>query len=218
MKTDAQLKADVALELQWNPTVDAGHVGVAARGGVVTLTGHVVKFADMHAIERAAQRVKGVRAVAVELVVRQAPGQVRRDADITKAAGSAFEWNVLIPAGRITIETENGWVSLGGEVDGDHQRRCAERVVRMLSGVVGVTSHITVKPLAPPDDIAERIHAALARRDIVGPGPIDVVVAGGTVTLRGTVGSWTERMAARSAAWCAPGIAIVVDELTIVSG
>ncbi|GAA0766919.1 BON domain-containing protein [Ideonella azotifigens] len=215
MKTDAQLKADITTELQWDPVINAAHVGVAAKDGVVTLTGHLETFAEKHAIERAVQRVAGVKAVAVELDVKLAPGHKRSDSEIAEAVESAFKWNVMIPADRIRVKVEKGWVSLTGEVDWQYQRSAAERAVRALIGVVGVSDGVTIKPSVAPSNITNRIRDALARHAEREAKNIEVMVSGAKVTLRGRVDSWAERAAAQGAAWAAPGISLVVNELTV---
>lgn len=215
MKADADLKKDVESELSWDPSVNATHVGVAVKDGVVTLTGHLDTYAEKYAVERAVQRVEGVRALAVELDVKLAPGHVRSDAEIADAAERAFKWHALIPAERIQVKVEKGWVTLTGEVDWEYQRRHAESVVRPLTGVVAVSNHIRLKVQATPANITARIREALTRQAEREAKGIEVNVTGSTATLRGTVHSWPERAAAQGAAWSAPGITSVVNELKI---
>lgn len=215
MKTDAQLKIDVAAELEWDPSINATNVGVAVKNGVVTLTGHLDTYAEKYAIERALQRVLGVNAIAMELDVKLAPGHVRSDSEIAAAAESAFKWHALIPAERIRVKVEKGWVTLTGEVDWDYQRSEAEKVVRPLTGVVAVSNAITLKRHVAPANITNRIRDALTRQAEREAKNIEVEVSGTTVTLRGKVHSWAERSAAQGAAWSAPGIGQVVNELSI---
>jgi osmotically-inducible protein OsmY len=215
MKTDAQLKADVVSELQWDPAINAAHVGVAAKDGIVTLTGHLDTFVEKYAIERAAQRVEGVRAVAVELDVKIAPSHKRNDSEIAEAAEKAFSWNVMIPDDRIRVKVERGWVTLSGDVEWEYQRSSAEAAVRALIGVVGVSNAIVLKPTVAQANVSHRIRDALARHAEREARNIEVIVSGSTVTLRGRVDSWAERAAAQGAAWSAPGIVLVVNDLTI---
>lgn len=215
MKTDAQLKRDVESELDWDAAVNAANVGVAVKAGIVTLTGHLDTFAEKFAVERAVQRVAGVQAMALELDVKLAPDHVRSDTDIAAAAESALKWHALVPADRITVTVEKGWITLGGEVDWEYQRRHAESAVRPLTGVVGVSNGIALKPRVSPSHIADRIREALTRQAEREANKIDVSVSGSTVTLRGAVHSWTERAAAQGAAWSAPGITIVNNEIKV---
>ncbi|MEY4863140.1 MAG: hypothetical protein RLZ51_1235 [Pseudomonadota bacterium] len=216
MKTDSQLKHDVVAELEWERSINATNVGVAVKDGVVTLNGHIETYAEKDAIERAAQRVEGVRAVAIELDVKLSPTHQRSDTEIASAAEASFKWHSLVPADRIRLRVEKGWVTLSGEVDWDYQRRNAESAVRALTGVVGVSNTITLKPQAAPTDVAQRIKDALARRAEREARSIDTMVSGTTVTLRGNVHTWAERAACEGAAWSATGISKVINELHVV--
>jgi osmotically-inducible protein OsmY len=215
MKTDAQLKIDVASELEWDPSINATNVGVAVKNGVVTLTGHLDTYAEKYVIERALQRVLGVKAIAIELDVKLAPGHLRSDSEIAAAAESAFKWHALIPAERIRVMVEKGWVTLTGEVDWDYQRTQAEKAVRPLTGVIAVTNSITLKQQVAPANITNRIRDALTRQAEQEAKNIEVAISGTTVTLRGKVHSWAERSAAQAAAWSAPGIIQVRNELSV---
>ena len=216
MKTDTQLKKDVSSELEWDPAINAAGVGVAVKDGVVTLSGHLDNYAQKYAVERAVQRVEGVKAVAVELDVKLAPDHKRSDTEIAQAAEQAFSWHSLIPAERIRVKVEKGWITLTGELDWAFQRTNAEKAVRPLTGVIGVTNSITLKPQAAPVNVTTRIQDALTRHAQTEARNIDVAVSGAVVTLRGKVHSWSERTAAQGAAWSAPGITQVVNELQVV--
>ena len=209
------MTTDVTYELQWDPSINATNVGVAVKDGVVTLTGHLDTFAEKFAIERAVQRVQGVKAVAVELDVKLAPSHKRSDTEIAQAAGSALKWHSAVPDDRVQIKVEQGWVTLGGELDWEFQRDSAYKAVRTLTGVVGVTNLITLKPRVTPDDISSRIRDALTRHAEREAKHIEVNVVGSTVTLRGHVDSWAERSAAQGAAWAAPRITLVVSKLAV---
>lgn len=215
MKTDAQLKDDVSAELEWDPSINASQVGVAVKDGVVTLTGHLDTYAEKHAVERAVQRVQGVQAIAVELDVKLDPGHRRSDSEIAAAAKSAFKWHAQIPLDRIQVQVEKGWVTLSGEVEWEYQRREAEKAVRPLTGVVGVSNSIQIKPRVTPSNLAQRIREALARHAEHEAKHIAVDVEGGVVTLRGSVDSWAERSAAAGATWSAPGVSKVVNEIRV---
>ncbi len=217
MKTDVQLKRDVQAELEWDASVNATQVGVAVKDGVVTLSGHLDTYAEKLAIEKAVQRVEGVQALALELDIKLAPGHVRSDSEIAAAAESAFKWHALVPDELIKVKVEKGWVTLSGEVEWDYQRREAENAVRPLTGVVGVSNYVTLKQRTTPADITNRIRGALTRQAERESKNITVSLSGSTVTLRGSVHSWAERSAAQGAAWSAPGVTGVLNEL-MVSG
>ena len=215
MKSDADLKRDVFTELSWDPLIPATRVGVTVSEGVVTLTGHLDTYAEKHAIERAVQRVQGVQAVAVELDVKLDPGHKRSDSDIAAAAESALQWHALVPEDRVRVKVEKGWVTLTGEVDWEFQRASAEKAVRPLTGVVGLSNGITLKVKTTPANISTRIRDALARHAERAATDVEVSVSGSVVTLSGKVHSWAERTAAQGAAWSAPGITQVVNRLSV---
>ncbi len=217
MKTDAQLKKDVTAELEWDPSINPSHVGVTAADGVVTLSGHLNTFAEKYAVERAVQRVQGVKAIAMELDVKLEPGHKRSDSEIAGAVESALLWHALVPAERIQVKVEKGWITLKGEVDWEYQRQNAEKAVRPLTGVVGISNTITLKPSVTPAKVADRIRDAMARHAEREAKHIEVMVSGSAVTLRGTVDSWAERNAAFGAAWSAPGVLSVVNEIRVQS-
>src|SRR5437868_6699033 len=217
MKSDAMLRSDIVAELNFDPaiTTAATDIGIIVKDGVVTLTGHPASHAEKHAIERAAQRVRGVKALAIEMSVKLAPNFERTDADIALAAERALEWNVLVPDEAIRPMVENGWITLNGRVEWEYQRRAAEVAVRNLLGVKGVIDLVEVKARFSPVDIENKIKEALHRQADRDSGHIEVIVNGGQVTLRGRVRSWAERKAAQGAAWSAPGVASVVNNLLV---
>lgn len=215
MKTDQQLKKDVSAELEWDPSINATLVGVAVKDGIVTLTGHLQTYAEKYAAERAVQRVHGVKGIAVELDVKLDPSHQRSDAEIAAAIESALKWHALVPADKIQVQVEKGWVTLRGEVNWDYQRREAEKTTRTLTGVVGVSNAIHLKAAAMPADVSKRIRDALVRHAEGEARQLEVTVEADTVTLRGSVDSWVERAAASSAAWSAPGVAKVVNDIRI---
>lgn len=215
MKTDAQLKKDVMSELEWDPAVNATNVGIAVKDGIVTLTGHLDTYAEKYAIERALQRVGGVQAIAVELDVKLAPDHKRSDSEIAAAAESTFKWHSMIPIDRVQVKVEKGWVTLKGELDWEYQRASAAQAVRALTGVIGVTNSIALKPKTTPADIGTRIRDALTRHAQTEAKGIEINVSGSTVTLRGKVHSWVERSEAQAAVWAAPGISNVVNEIKV---
>ncbi|SFQ60154.1 Osmotically-inducible protein OsmY, contains BON domain [Variovorax sp. OK605] len=215
MKSDTQLRDDIQAELNWDPAFKASDVGVIVKDGVVTLTGHLASHAEKYAVERAVQRVHGVKATAVELKVKLAFDNERTDADIALAVERALEWNVLVPNGKIQPQVESGWVTLQGDVEWGYQRSAAERAVRDLMGVTGVSNLVKVKPKLSAADVEKKIRGALSRQVDREVNQFAIAVEGSQVTLRGTVHSWTERDAVQGAAWGTPGVSVVVNELLV---
>lgn len=213
MKTDNELRLDVERELEWEPSVDERRIGVSAIDGIITLSGSVGSFAEKWNAERAVERVAGVRGVANELQVRTATD--RSDTDIAKAAADRLSWDVMVPEGTVTVEVSNGWVTLRGEVRWDYQRRAAERAVRNLSGVKGITNLVTIQPRVEPQDVKKRIEETFTRDATLEAQHIAVEVTGREVTLRGAVRSWKERHEAEKAAWAAPGVTSVRNFITV---
>jgi osmotically-inducible protein OsmY len=214
MQTDKQLQKAVTEELSWEPSIKAAHIGVAADDGVVTLTGHVDTYMEKQAAEKAARRVKGVKAVAEEIEVKLAFDVKRTDADIAAAALNRLEWDVEVPDDAIRIKVEKGWVTLTGEVDWHYQQLAAERDVRALLGVVGVSNQTSIKPRVNEKNISENIRHAL-HRSRFDAKTINVSAKGGEVHLTGTADSWYERQLAATTAWAAPGATNVQNDITI---
>lgn len=215
MKSDAKIRSDVLAELDYDPAVTSSDVGVAVKEGVVTLSGPVTSYAEKRAIERAVQRVHGVRAVAVEMTVRVPTGHERVDTDLASAAERALQWHVLVPDGKIRPLVENGWITLEGEVEWAYQSHAAETAVQSLVGVVGVTNRIAVRPRFSPADIQRNIEQALLRQAHRESQHIDIAVDNAVVTLSGKVHSWAERTAAQGAAMAAPGVGRVINHLLV---
>jgi osmotically-inducible protein OsmY len=215
IRSDAEIQADVLTELKWEPRVQANEIGVSAKDGVVTLTGWVDSYTKRWAAEEAAHRVRGVKAVANDIEVRLGVGQERTDAEIAAAAARALEWDALLVPEKIEVTVSRGWVTLKGTVDWEYKKREAERVVRNLAGVKGVSNLIELKPRLQPADIKKQVQEALVRSAMTDAERITVEVEGSKVILKGTVRSWAEREEAARAAWKAPGITAVDNRITI---
>jgi osmotically-inducible protein OsmY len=214
-RTDTQVQADVMAELKWEPRVTPNEIGVAVKDGVVTLTGWVNSYTKRWAAEDAAHRVRGVKAVANDIEVRLSRADERTDADIAAAAVRALEWDAFVSIERLDVTVSKGWVTLKGEVDWHYQKGDAERVVRRLAGVKGVSNLITVKTRLAPSELKKKIDDALVRTAQNDAKRITVEVDGSKVILKGTVRSWAEREEAQRQAWAAPGVTSVDNRITI---
>jgi len=215
MLTDTQLKTAVMDELLWEPSVTSRDINVVAKDGVVTLSGTVPHYAEKWAAERATQRVEGVKAIAEEIEVNLSGVHKRTDADVAKAVLDGLRWHVWVPD-QIKATVEKGWVTLSGSVKWGYERSAAEDAVSFLSGVTGVSNDITLKPSVQPTAVKEAIEKALKRDAELDAKGIDVSADGGKVTLAGTVSSWDEREEAGVAAWNAPGVTEVENELAVL--
>lgn len=216
VESDVTIEQAVMQELEWDSRVDATAIGIQVRHGVVTLTGTVGSFAEKVVAEEAAHRVKDVLDVANDITVTVSGRGVPTDSAIAQAVRHALEWNVLVPAAQIRTTVTNGWVTLMGSVDRWSQREDAERAVRHLPGVLGITNEIAVQ--APPADthlVREAIVEALERRAEREAKRLSVSVVDNAVTLSGSVHSWAEKQAVLGAAGHAPGVRAVHDQIRI---
>src|SRR5690348_8091458 len=218
MRTDTELQHDVMEELAWEPSIDAAEIGVSAESGIVTLSGIVKSLPQKWAAEKAAQRVSGVKAVTDEIVVKLPGDGELSDTEIARAAVNALDWNASLPQGRVTLIVSHGWITLEGTVQFHYERVAAEYAVRGIKGVKGVTNLISVKPPhTAPNDIKHRIERAFERAADLDAQTISVETKDGKVILRGAVDSWKEREQAEWAAWAAPGVSHVENEIKVAS-
>jgi osmotically-inducible protein OsmY len=214
-RTDEDIQRDVLAELQWDARVRPNEIGVSVKKGIVTLTGEVDSYAKKWAAEEAALRVRGVRGVANDVEVHLPTSSERSDADIAAAAVRALEWDALLSPERIKVTVSKGWVTLKGEVEWHFEKYDAERFVRRIMGVRGVTNLITVKPKLQPSEIKKRIEEALIRSVTTDAERIKVEIQGSKVILKGTVQSWAEKEEAERTAWLAPGVTMVQNEIAV---
>jgi osmotically-inducible protein OsmY len=214
MKTNAQLQTDVIDEIRWEPASSNAQVAVVAANGVVTLTGQVATYAQKWAIERAVRRVEGVKGVAEQIIIKPTGLHARTDTEIAEAAVNGLKWHVWVPAG-IQAHVQNGWVTLRGTADWDYQRTAARDAVCFMPGVKGVTNDIEIKPILQPSSIKDSIEKALVRNAVIDAGNVNVRTDGGAVILSGSVQSWGEKAEAGTAAWNAPGVNTVQNDISV---
>lgn len=213
-RTDASIKKDVEDEIKYDPSIiDDSHIAVAVKDGVVTLTGFVERYMDSYYAEKAAKRVSGVKGVANDIEVKLA--SERTDPEIAEEAVKAVKREIPSAADKVKVVVKNGWLTLEGEAEWNFQKEWAERAVRSITGVKGVTNMIVVKTKVTPTEVKRKIQDALVRSAQVDADRITVEVDGSKVILRGTVRSWAEKQEAERSAWAAPGVTSVDNRITI---
>ncbi|ODU02018.1 MAG: ornithine aminotransferase [Planctomycetes bacterium SCN 63-9] len=212
---DKELQHEVLDELEWEPSVEAAEIGVAARDGVVTLTGSVPTYNEKVTAERVAKRIHGVKAVANDIEVRPRNSVGHTDTDIAQAAINALRWKTTVPDDQVKVAVTKGWITLEGEVDWHYQKESAEDAMRHLRGVLGVTNLIALKPRASATEVRSRIESAFRRSAEVDARKVLVETHDGKVTLKGDVRSWAERQEAERTAWAAPGVSAVENRIAV---
>lgn len=211
---DKALKMVVLDELAWEPSIDSADIGVTVENGIVQLTGRVANYAQKVATETVVKRVKGVRGYVEDLEIRPfAPAY--SDEAVAGRVANLIDWDVTVPKNAVKVKVEKGYVTLTGQVDWQYQRYAAERGVRRLQGVRGLSNQIQVKPHVQASDIKRRIEDALERQADIEAHRISVTVDGGKVRLDGKVKAWFERDVIERAAWAAPGVSAVEDRVSI---
>lgn len=215
MKTDSELQAHVNAELKWEPLLRAAEIGVSVKDGIVSLTGAVDSYAKKLQAEDAVKRVAGVKAVVEKINIKYANSANKDDGDVATETVTALKASRDLPSDQITVKVEQGWITLSGEVEWNHQSEAAMRAVRHLPGVTGVSNDITIR--SGTDDAIETadITSALNRHWAVSNRDIQVKVSGHTATLSGTVHSWYQKDEAERIAWKAPGVWKVENALFV---
>ncbi len=213
--SDKSIRQNVIDELDFEPSIDAANIGVAVENGIVTLTGHVGSYTERMVAEKAVQKVRGVRGVVEEIKVRFGGQAPPRDEDLAQRAVQLLDWSVTVPKGAVQVKVQDGWLTLNGHVEWQYQKEEAHAALKRMSGVAGIINLIEVRPRVSAADVRTKIEAALKRSAEIEADAIRVTVKDSKVTLEGKVHAWYERHLAENAAWSAPGVRTVVDNLTL---
>ncbi|HEV7990481.1 MAG TPA: BON domain-containing protein [Gemmatimonadaceae bacterium] len=214
-RSDSDIQKDVMAELEWDPSLRHEDIAVGVHDGVVTLGGFVDSYADKWRAERVVGGIRGVKGIANDIQVKLPSASQRPDPELARAAVDALTWDINVPTDRIKVKVENGWITLEGDVNYYFQKEAAERAVRHLTGVKGVTNLVTVHETPTAADVKQRIRQALERNAGFDAEHINVEVVGSKAILRGTVRSYAEWRDAERAARNAPGVTEVENKLTI---
>lgn len=211
---DKELRQLVIDELEYEPSIDAADIGVAAENGVITLSGYVTDYAQKMTAERAVWRVKGVKGIAQKIEVRLPGDKQQNDDEIAQRALNILAWNAVIPRDSVRVRVADGWVTLSGKVPWNYQRLAAEAEVRKLGGVKGVSNDISLASVVQFSDVRHRIQEALKRHAEIEADAVRVdVLDDGTVRIDGHVDNWSEMQAVEHAVWSAPGVRRIEDHL-----
>ncbi|ANE49567.1 BON domain-containing protein [Flavisolibacter tropicus] len=217
MKSDLHIQHDVQDQIMWEPILNPAQIGVAVKDGIVTLSGIVDTYAKKLAAEKAAKKVAGVKAVALDLQVGISPLYRKTDSELADAVIHALSMNVSVPQEAIQVKVDDGIVTLDGEVDWDYQRAAAKTAIEGLIGIKAVNNNLTIKPMLSSENISRKISEALHRSATIDAQRISVEVIGTKAVLKGKVRSFAERDDAEDAAWAAPGITSVENKLDLES-
>lgn len=218
MKTDQELQEDVMNELHWDPVVRdvATQIGVTAKNGMVTLSGQVDSYGKKLAAEKAAQRVKGVNVVALDIEVHLYPSVSKSDIEIAEMVNNTIRWISVIQNEEVEVKVDNGYVTLSGTVDWNYERKSIEEAVKRIIGIKGIINNIVLKPAGlEPKEIKRKISAAFHRSAVIDSNAIDVSITKNKIALNGVVKSLAEKKEAERAAWSSPGVTSVENNLTI---
>lgn len=213
--SDNVIRRHVIDELEFDPRVNAEHIGVAVSGHIVTLTGHVASYLEKLAAEQAVRRVKGVYGIAQEIEVRLPSEKKIADDEIAARAADIISFDSVVPQGQIQVTVHHGWVTLRGKVWRYFEKAAAEHAVHKLAGVAGVINNIEIVPTVIITDVKERIEAALTRNAEIEMQNIHLQIEDGKVILSGKVATWHEHDIVLSAARSVPSVREIVDHLTL---
>jgi osmotically-inducible protein OsmY len=150
-----------------------------------------------------------------QLRVRLLNDGARDDADLRGDVLQALMLDSLVPK-TVDAKVTAGFVTLTGTVNWQYQRDEADAVASYIAGVLDVLDEIEITPSTPDaGDTKESIKKAFKRNSAFDADDLEVSTDNGAVTIKGTVRSWAEHDEAIDAAWAAPGVTSVRDDMTV---
>jgi osmotically-inducible protein OsmY len=215
MSSNTDLTADVSDELFWDPKLDSTAIAASADDGKITLRGTVGSLREKREARKAAQRVFGVISVDNQLQVKLMNDAKRADADLRGDVLQALMLDSLVPK-TVDVKVQDGFVTITGTANWQYQRDEADFVASNIVGALDVLDEIELEYPAPKaDDVKESIGKAFKRNAALDADDLRISTNNGTVTVKGMVSSWAEHDEAIGAAWAAPGVTSVHDDLTV---
>lgn len=215
MKTDFEIQKDVMDELKWEPSLYATEIGVAVKNGIVTLSGTVDSYSKKASAERAATKVSGVKAVAEDIEVKPFSSLKKNDTEIAQAVTNALKWNSSVNEEKVKVKVDDGWVTLEGDADWEFQRKSAKSCIENLTGVRGISNLIKLTPKVSMSEVKDKINKTFHRHADLDASHVNVITTGTKVILTGKVRSLVEKNDAEEAAWGAPGVTQVENNLEV---
>jgi len=215
MRTDQEIRKDVVDELKWQPFLKSSTINVAVKNGIVTLSGVVDAFSKKITAETAAKKVAGVKAIAEDVQISVSDVCYKNDTELAEAIDRTLEWHSAIPKGNIKVTVTNGNVAVEGELDWEYQRASVIKAIQNIKGIRSVINLLVLKPRISSFDLEQKIAEAFHRNAGIDAANVHAVIDGNTVTLTGRVRSSYESEDAENAAWAAPGVFHVKNELYV---
>ena len=141
--SDADIKSHAEHILSWNASIGARKVRINVTSGSVTLEGEVSAYWQRSRAEALMLDIQGVVGVVNKLVV--IPELVPQDQVIATDVESAIARCSCLRHDTITVEVDNGMVTLSGQVPSWWSKQNTPRLVESILGVKGVVDQLVVE-------------------------------------------------------------------------
>ncbi len=150
------------------------------------------------------------------ITLRGTVGNLREKREAQKAAQRVIGVVSVDNKLQVKLMNDQKRVTLTGTVDWQYQRDEAEFVASNIVGALDLFDEIELThPTPKSGDVKESIKSAFKRNAALDAGDLHVSTDNGTVTIKGTVSSWAQHDEAIDAAWAAPGVTAVYDDMTV---